>query len=113
MGIYISLNPRTFANPRSQVKGRIAFGMHALKNLESAFFPSALSIWRNSSFTIKDESLEIVPRIELPSPVSYMDLWEKLEHFTKESTLEDQISSIIRIEGRWDLRSKELVGYVS
>lgn len=113
MGIYISLNPRQFANPRSQIKGRIAFGMNALKNLESAFFPSALSIWKNSAFHIKDESLEIRPRIELPQPVSYMDIWERLENFSSEATLEDQISSVIKIEGKWDLHSKELLGYVS
>ncbi|MCL5066735.1 MAG: hypothetical protein M1368_00065 [Thaumarchaeota archaeon] len=112
MGIYVNLKRRPFVSSRAHVRGRIAFASHSLEYLEGAFLPFAYTIWRNSTFKQSDGSI-IEPRKELPYPITYSRIWEMLEDFAKSTQLEDLLSSIIVVEGKWTFDASEYLGYVS
>jgi hypothetical protein len=118
MGIYVGLKRSQFASQRAHVRGRIAFACHALEYLDGAFLPVAYTIWRNSTFKqLMDGNSNnsfIRPRQDLTFPTTHAEIWQILDNVAKEMQLEDLLSSIIVIEGKWSFSTEiEYLGYIS
>lgn len=112
MGIYVTLRQRPFFNLRSHVIGRMAFASEAIRNIEGYFFPREITIWRNAPFEEMDGST-LLQEIILAQPATYTDIARHAESFIQGSPLDEVVSSVILIRGKWKFDSEELVGYVS
>lgn len=111
MGIYLTLNFTKVA-PYERTRVRFNYGWKVLKYfVERGFSPTSTEIWNHANSV----SLGGINRrtIECSKNMTIGDIAQKTADEFRNLPFEQQLSSIIIVNGQWDLENRQLICYLS